>query len=65
VPVKLVASKIADCAKNTRAYSTLRYVFAGGSPWQGVPANLKASGYMAGPNRPLPPANQTVGLTCG
>jgi hypothetical protein len=64
VPIKLIASKIAHCAKNVRAYSTLRYVFADGTPWPGIPANVKTSGYIAGPNRPLPPANQTVSLTC-
>lgn len=65
VRITLIASKIADCATNTRAYSTLRYAFPAGSPWQGVPANLNTSGYMSAPNRPLPPANQTVALTCG
>lgn len=65
VRIRLIASKIASCAKNGRAYSTLRYVFVGASPWQGIPANVKTSGYIAGPGRPLPPANQTVSLTCG
>ena len=64
VPIKLIASKIAHCAKNVRAYSTLRYVFADGTPWPGIPASTNTSGYIAGPNRPLPPANQTVSLTC-
>ena len=64
MPIKLIASKIARCAKNVRAYSTLRYVFADGTPWPGIPANVKTSGYIVGPNRPLPPANQTVSLTC-
>jgi hypothetical protein len=64
VPIRLIASKIADCAKNTRAYSLLRYVFVDGSPWPGVPANLNTSNYLAGPGRTLPPANQTVSLTC-
>ena len=64
VPITLTVSKIADCAKNARAYSSLRYVFPSGSPWQGVPANANASGYMVGPGRTLPPANQTVGLAC-
>lgn len=65
VRIRLIASKIANCAKNVRAYSTLRYVFVGTSPWEGIPANVKTSGYIAGPGRPLPPANQTVSLTCG
>lgn len=64
VHIRLIASKIANCAKNVRAYSTLRYVFVGTSPWEGIPANVKTSGYITGPGRPLPPANQTVSLTC-
>jgi len=64
VPITLIASKITDCAKNTREYSTLRYVFPDGSPWQGIPANVSASGFISAPDRPLPPADQTVGLTC-
>jgi hypothetical protein len=65
VPIRLIASKIVACSKNVRAYSTLRYVFPEGSPWPGVPANASTSGYIAGPNRALPPANQTVSLACG
>jgi hypothetical protein len=42
----------------------LRYVFVNGSPWPGVPADMNTSHYIAGPNRTLPPANQTVRLTC-
>jgi hypothetical protein len=64
VRVTLIASKITRCAKNVLAYSTLRYVFHGASPWQGIPANMSTSGYMAAPGRPLPPADQTVSLTC-
>jgi hypothetical protein len=64
VPITLTASKLTDCAKNTRAYSALHYVFPAGSPWPGVPANANTSGFMAAPGRPLPPADQTVGLTC-
>jgi hypothetical protein len=64
VPITLIASKITDCAKNTRAYSTLRYVFPDGSPWQGNPANSNTSGFIAAPDRTLPPADQMVGLTC-
>jgi hypothetical protein len=65
VPIRLIASKIAACAEHKRAYMTLRYVFVGSSPWAGVPANMKTSGYIAGPGRTLPPANQTVELACG
>jgi hypothetical protein len=65
VPIKLIASTLAACAENKRAYTTLRYVFADGSPWGNVPADMTTSGYIAGANRILPPRNQTVGLTCG
>jgi hypothetical protein len=64
VSIRLVASKIATCAAGKRGYMTLRYVFVGGSPWAGVPADMKTSNYIAGAGRPLPPANQTVSLTC-
>lgn len=64
VPIHVIASKIVSCASNTRAYSTLRYVFVDGSPWPNMPANLNTSGYIGAPNRPLPPANHTVRLTC-
>jgi hypothetical protein len=65
VPIRLIASKITVCAGHERTYATLRYVFVDGSPWAGVPADMKTSGYIAGPGRVLPPANQTVGLACG
>ncbi len=65
VPITLIASKITGCARNGRGYSTLRYVFPDGSPWPGLPAHMNTSGYMSAPNRPLPPENQTVTLTCG
>jgi hypothetical protein len=64
VPIMMIASDIVHCAKNSRAYSTLRYVFTHGSPWPGVPAHMNTSGYIAAPGRPLPPANQKVSLTC-
>ena len=64
VPIRLIASKIVGCAGPKRAYSTLRYVFPDGNPWPGVPANLNTSGYIVGPKRVLPPANQTVSLGC-
>jgi hypothetical protein len=65
VPIRLVATGIAGCASNRRAYMTLRYVFIDGSPWPGVPADMNTSHYMVGSDRPLPPRDQTVGLTCG
>jgi hypothetical protein len=64
VPIRLIASKIVGCAGHARAYSRLRYVFPDGTPWPGIPAHLNTSGYMAGPGRVLPPANQTVSLAC-
>jgi hypothetical protein len=64
VPITLIASKLVRCPRGTRAYSTLRYVFTDGSPWPGIPANLNTSGYVAGPRRVLPPADQTVSLAC-
>lgn len=65
VPIKLIATKVAACGTNKRAYTTLRYVFADGSPWPGIPADINTSNYIAAPNRTLPPKNQTVELTCG
>jgi hypothetical protein len=65
VPIRLVATRISACGMNKRAYMTLRYVFTGGSPWPGVPADMNTSHYMVGSDRPLPPPDQTVGLTCG
>ena len=64
VPVRLIASEIVRCARKARAYSRLRYVFPGGSPWGPIPANLNTSGFISGPDRALPPANQTVSLGC-
>jgi hypothetical protein len=64
VPIRLIASKITTCA-GKQGYAVLRYVFADGSPWAGLPANLNTSHYIAGPDRPLPPADQTVALSCG
>jgi hypothetical protein len=65
VPIRLVATRISACGPSKRAYTTLRYAFIGGSPWPGVPAGMSASHYMVGSDRPLPPRDQTVGLTCG
>ena len=44
VPIEMTASKIMHCSKNTRAYSTLRYLFPDGSPFQDVPTTVKTSG---------------------
>ncbi len=63
-PIKVIISEIVRCGATGRAYSRLRYVFPAGTPWPGTPANLNTSGYVAGPKRILPPANQQVGLTC-
>jgi hypothetical protein len=65
VPIRLIATKISACGPGRRAYTTLRYVFPGGTPWPGVPADMNTSGYIAAAHRPLPPPDQTVGLTCG
>lgn len=65
VPIKLVATRIAACGKSKRAYTTLRYVFTDGTPWPGAPKDLNTSHYMVGSDRPLPPPDQSVGLTCG
>jgi hypothetical protein len=63
VPIRLVATRIGACGAK-RAYTTLRYVFTHGSPWPGVPADMNTAHYMVGSSRPLPPPDQTVGLTC-
>jgi hypothetical protein len=60
VPIEMIVSKIVHCSNNARAYSTLRYIFPGGSPFQGVPADAKVNGQ----DQPVPPTNQTVSLTC-
>jgi hypothetical protein len=62
VPIKVTASKIVACAKDTKAYSTLRYAFPDGSPFAGVPADTTNQGFYQ--DEGLPPANQTVSLTC-
>jgi hypothetical protein len=59
VPIQVAVSTIVRCSKNTRAYSTLRYAFPDGSPYQGVPSIVYSPGFG-----PVPPANQTVSLTC-
>ena len=52
------------CTLGTQAYSRLQYVFVGGSPLPAVPAGTKYSNYIAAPDRSVPPADQTIGLTC-
>jgi hypothetical protein len=64
VPIEVTASGIVHCSPGTRAYSTLRYSFPGGSPFRGVPANVIRADQAAGASQPIPPANQTVSLTC-
>lgn len=75
LPIKIAVSKIVNCAKSAHAYSTLRYAFPDGSPFQGVPADVKnlanaqdgpvpAKGQTDGIDMYYPPANQTVSLAC-
>lgn len=59
-----IASKPVRCGRDPQAYSRLQYVFVGGSPFAGLPANVTSSNYISAPGRPIPPANQTVSLTC-
>lgn len=63
VPIEMIASKIVHCPKNTQAYSTLHYVFPHGSPFGGVSA-VNAPGDLGALSQPVPPAHQTVSLTC-
>lgn len=63
VPLDVTVSRIMQCSKNAKAYSTLRYVFPNGSPFRGVPASViadESSSY----GDAVPPANQTISLTC-
>jgi hypothetical protein len=65
VPIVVVASEIARCGRDAQAYTRLQYVFVGGSPFSGLPANgTNFSDFIAAPDRPSPPANQFVSLTC-
>lgn len=64
VPIVVTASKIVHCTKSRRAYSTLHYVFPGGSPFKSVPVSADSPGYFGGQNQPVPPRDQTVSLTC-
>jgi hypothetical protein len=62
VPIVVFASRIKKCSRNAHAYSTLRYTFPHGSPW-GQPSKYAAKHQWI-PKNQLPPANQTVSLTC-
>lgn len=64
VPIVVIASKLVGCARDTHGYSRLQYVFVDGSPFAGIPANMRFSNFMADPTRSGPPADQTVSLTC-
>lgn len=63
VPIEITVSKVMRCARNARAYSTLRYMFPDGSPFKGVPAAVTSTGDL-GQDLPVPPKTQTVSLTC-
>ena len=63
-PIVVIASAIHRCGPSARAYSRLQYVFVGRSPFAGLPAHMNFSNYIADPNRPGPPRNQTVSLGC-
>ncbi len=64
VPIVVIASKPARCGRDAQAYSRLQYVFVGGSPFAGLPADVTSSNFISAPGRPVPPANQTVSLSC-
>jgi hypothetical protein len=64
VPIQMTASKIVQCTKSRRAYSTLHYVFPDGSPFSSVPVSADSPAFFGGQNQPIPPRNQTVSLTC-
>jgi hypothetical protein len=63
-PIVLVASGLTRCDHQQQAYSRLQYVFVGTSPFQGVPTSNNFSEFMAAPDRPGLPADQTVRLSC-
>jgi hypothetical protein len=52
------------CSKKARAYSVLHYKFPNGSPFKGLSPGDTGPGVFGGQNQPVPPANQTVSLTC-
>ncbi|MBV9795408.1 MAG: hypothetical protein JO016_15880 [Actinobacteria bacterium] len=63
-PIVLVASELAPCSQRQHGYLRLQYVFVGTSPFQGVPVSQNFSQFMAAPDRPGLPANQTIRLSC-
>jgi hypothetical protein len=64
VPIDMTVTRIVQCTKVRRGYSTLRYVFPGGSPFASVPLVADSPAYYGGQNQPVPPRDQTVSLTC-
>jgi hypothetical protein len=62
--IVLRASGLMRCGKHEVGYASLHYTWVHGSPWPGMPATTDTSGFMVGAGRPLPPASQTVALTC-
>jgi len=64
VSIVMIASAPVPCGRNAQAYSRLQYVFVGTSPFAGVPAGATSANFISAPDRPSPPVNQTVALTC-
>jgi len=62
--IVLRASGLMQCGKHEVAYASLHYSWVHGSPWPGMAATASTSGFLAGAGRPIPPASQTVTLTC-
>lgn len=62
--IVVIASKPVPCGRNAQGYSRLQYVFVGASPFAGVPGGATSANFISAPDRPSPPANQTVALTC-
>jgi hypothetical protein len=62
--IVLRASGLMRCGTHEVAYASLHYTWVHGSPWPGMPASASTSQFLAGADRPLPPASQTVALTC-
>lgn len=60
--IVLRASGLLRCGRHEVAYASLHYTWVHGTPWPG--ASSDTSGFMVGSSRPLPPASQTVALTC-
>jgi hypothetical protein len=64
VAIDVTATRIVHCTKTRLAYSTLRYVFPGGSPFKSVPLVADSPAFFGGQNQPVPPRDQMVSLTC-